>query len=436
MAVVNCSHQRKLINNLRFMSIIPLMFLGCKDFHASSAEIVGLNPSKPGEFSLQVVKFVDIPSLPHLLSEKMRFVTKARLRQGSISEEAQKSQSFADLLDALQNKIDGKPLNLNLSIENEIARGQTFESMLALSAYCHLEKIFFFAKEKAKVGDDLFNRPLTVAVYGEILSDDRKAPTVSKSDNAIYVGSADTVFLLPLGKEEGLPLAMHEGVLAHEFHHRIFFKKIWDNPDYPNLWSLFQSRYDPFNIRLEMRSRILLNALDEGLADIFAIAFTGLPDYLDVSLTHKNTEALRRQRDINGDFAREITYDFLRETKTKNDLLEACGEKAEDFTSPKFNVYCLGTIIARTIFLASSENLQILRELVLPVVVESLSKIAAKLDRGHQFELDIFFDELVVQSQKVSSEFSTNLCRQLRERFASLATPERIPSCRDFWKSL
>lgn len=419
--------------------LLTLLLLGnlwsCQsNYSASSAEIIALSPKNPREFSLQIRPFMVSPQLPYLANQKIRFITDAHLQQSWISKAAITSSSFAGLVTQLQGNIGGQLISLNLSTHDGIARGQSFDSVLALSAYCHLERIFLFAKTKANIQDNFFRRPLTIAVYGEILSEEGNSTPISKADNALYIGSADIVFLLPLGQEEGLPLAMHEGVLAHEFHHRVFFTQVWDNRRFTNLWSLFQSRYDQNQNRLDTRSRILLNALDEGLADVFAVALTGLPDYLNVSLTHGSTEALRKQRDLNGEFAEQTTYDLLLNSDLEKNLLQLCGENADDFTNPKFNIYCLGTVIAKAIYEASSRNLGTLQDHTLPAITSSLWAIAKALDGSQQFTLDVFFEELVNNVSSRSNELRTKLCSELKVRFTSLATNDRIPSCRDIWK--
>ena len=403
----------------------------CKKIQdARFAEIVALNRSSPSDFSLRTVEFVEPPTLPQLENDKMRVVAGAKLDQIALGREANLVSSFAMLYDSLHRNMNHEPFRLDVVTEDGVARARTFESILALTAFSHFERLFAFAETNHCAYH--FNRPLTLALYGEINNGDSPAHNVSKRDNVLFVGVADTVFLLPLGKEDGLPLSMHEGVLAHEFHHRIFWRAVWEHPAFSNLWSLYQSRYKPGGTKLDTRSRVLLNALDEGLADVFAIAYTGLPDYLSISLTEDATENLRKQRDLNGDFALAVTYEMLAKAELPQAFLSMCGEQSDNFTNLKFNVYCLGTVVAKVLYDASGGNANTLRLAILPHIVPSLAAIAATLNQGKSIDLDIFFDVLVRRVGTTSTVVRQRLCEEIRHRFSTLATTERLPACAEF----
>ncbi len=411
--------------------ILGLFLYGALTCHRQQvvqfAEIIGLDKDAPREVTLRVVQLQPLSDRATLANERMVVTTGARLLQHLIGQWAGVSHSFEELAKRLDESMRHQPLELALSTDDGIARGRSFESMLALSAFSHLEEIFSFtASYNPRLA---FKRPLNVAIYGEILLPDGQTQAVSKNDNVLYVGSADTIFLLPLGKEQGLPLTMHEGVLAHEFHHRIFFNTIWNNPGFSNLWPLFKSRYNVNDTRLSRRSRVLLNALDEGLADVFAVAFTGLPNYLDISLTERATDSLRRQRDLLGAFVNVATYDLLATSDLPIRYVELCGENSNNFENQKFNAYCLGTVVAKTLFEASRSNAKALREDFLPLITPALNGVARALDEGRQFDLDIFFDELSLLVKQRSSSLHERLCSEIKKRFASIGTEQRLPSC-------
>lgn len=416
-----------------FIGVLTCM-VGChKDSTLNLVEIVGLNPNNPREFSLQLASLSDGTDLSTLESNTLKFVARARLMQDLISAYAKESTSFTELAKSLQSSMMAQPLELDLATSDGISRGKTFESMLALSAFYHLDRVISFAKAHLDLDSEAHTAPLTVAVYGQILANEQYPFPMTMTDNAIYVGSADTIFLLPVGSENGLPLPMHEGVLAHEFHHRIFFKQIWANKEMSNLWPLFQSRYDQDQQRLSNRSRIILNGLDEGLADVFAVAFTGVPAYLSVSLTAEKSRKIKEQRDLDGRFAELATYDSLAKSKLDNELLSMCAEDAVDFQNLKFNAYCLGTVIAKSIYEAADKNIANLAGVAVPVIAHSLTSVANKLNRSDDFELDVFLDAMAYNAATRSADFKRKFCAQIKSRFASLATIERIPSCLDVW---
>ncbi len=407
--------------------------LGCDDQRLPLyAEIVRFHSEQSARVELSIQRFIDPPTMPRLANDSLVFVSRTRLLQNNIYFFARLSSSFDQLALAMQKHLELDGFKPNLSIKDNIARGRTFESVLALSAFCHLEEIAQFAQRFEARGKLQFKRPLNVAIYGEVFSSQEEMDAIAKSDNALYVASADMIFLLPPANEQGLPLAMHEGVLAHEFHHRIFFNKVWRNPGFENLWSVFLSRYDGEKSRISKRSRIILNSLDEGLADTFAVAFTGLPNYLNVSLTERASETLRLQRNLNGLFAQNATYDSLRDALLPTTLMNMCGEKSNDFTNQKFNVYCLGTIVAKAIYEASSRDINVLRKKMLPLIFLSLDRVAEAVDKEILFDVDIFLAAMVANAKKHSPELVMPICDEIKKRFSSLVTKERLPACLTF----
>lgn len=414
-----------------------LMILGL--LHAASCdgprdirfvEILALNKMQRGTFSLQTRLLRDDMTYENgeLRSKNVRLVADAELFNAQMGEQAFNHSSFDDLTRSLQEMLGGEPIDLKVSIDDGVMRSESFESLVAMSALVHLDDVMLFGRNALSSSSPALTLPLTVAVHGQILMSSGYALPLTMDDNAIYAGPVDAIFLLPNSYRAELPLSMNEGVLAHELHHRIFFKEVWANPQFDKLWSLFQSRYDRLKNRLDYRSRTLLNALDEGLADLFAVAYTSMPDYLNVSLPSKTSIKTRQQRDLEGAFAETATYEEL-SSSSRPDHMLYCNARSKDFFNLDFNVYCLGTVIAKTIYEAAEQNTAKLIATALPLIFASLPSVAKSLNETNQFDLDVFFNELVSQAKLRDQRFSLLLCRQLQLRFASLATHERMPAC-------
>lgn len=417
---------------LRFALLIMAVFL---IFHCARLEapllleIVGLDKENPTNYSLQIVK-ADPKDNPLLgRRNKVDLFSKISIHLNEIAINARTSSSFAELKNTLRQIFGGRPADLLFTESKGVYRGTNFESMLGLSAYYHLVEIGKFA-DALNLFDDFAAGPLRVSLYGDIYALASSDYPFPSNDNALYVGSVDTLVLLPLGENDGLPVPMHEGVLAHEFHHRIFFYEVWINKEDPRNWQRYQHRYAVDRDQYMTRSERLVAATDEGLADIFAVAYTGLPNYLCLSLTTKKGDEICSQRDLNGHYAEIATYDLLASSKAKHKKsLGTCQADSKNFQSSTYNYYCLATVIAKTLYEISDKEINKLKTQTLPAVNRSLPSIAEVLAQGLEYDVDIFFEALAKEMRTIDESAHKKLCQQLKKRFSSLIDRGKIPSC-------
>jgi hypothetical protein len=178
-----------------------------------------------------------------------------------------------------------------------------------------------------------------------------------------------------------------------------------------------------------MRSHLLLAATDEALADLFAVAFTGLPDFMKASLSDKKTRHINNQRAINHQFAEKITYDMLAHGHLSKKFKLYCPEPSRNFTNANFNIYCLATLIAKTIYEACDKNTVLLGNYALPLIHRILPEIGENLEKNKSYNLEMLFELLASRSKKEHPVFHAQLCHELRARFSSLITKNRIKSC-------
>ncbi|HXW60818.1 MAG TPA: hypothetical protein VEK06_04685 [Myxococcota bacterium] len=405
------------------------IYNGCaRDAEKILMEVVALNKNNPINFSLQVVE-ADPKDNPFSKdSDALELCSMMEVRLADISEVAKVSASFSELRSKLRERFGGKPTSLLVSKSDGIYRGSTYESILGLSAYYHLIEIMKFAR-KNELLKGLALEPLKVSLYGEIYATSLSDFPYPASDNALYIGSVDTLMLLPVGDNDGLPVPMHEGVLAHEFHHRIFFYKVFIHDEDKKSWARYKMRYEPKQNELHSRSERLLAATDEALADIFAVVYTKLPNYLCLSLTTTKGEEVCKQRDLNGDYAKNATYDVLAGRHVYLGSLGSCGINSKNFTSANFNYYCLATVIAKALYESVGGNLRELENLMLPAINRSLITIAKTLAKGADYDIDIFFAALAEDVKSIDADLHHRLCEQLKIRFSSLVKKGRIPSC-------
>lgn len=410
--------------------LVMVAFLACaKNDGPIFTEVVALDPSNPINFALTIVKADPLNNIFSSPSDEIELSSLVKVRLSEIALSAQTSNSFAENRAKLRERFGGEPADLLYTKSDGVYRGATYESILGLSAYYHLVEIVKFAK-KLSLLDDITLGPLRVSLLGEIYANKESLYPFPTNDNALYIGSADLMMLLPIGENDGLPVPMHEGVLAHELHHRIFFYRVWVNNENKESWQRYKARYQRKRDDQMTRSDRLLAATDEALADIFAIAYTGLANYLCLSLTTVNGDEVCKQRDLKGEFAQKATYDILAGKRAVKELRGSCAVNSMNFTSQNFNYYCLATVIAKAIFEASNQDGEILRASAIPAISRSLQEIAQFLAQGKDYDLEAFWEAFAKESKIIDEDFHRRLCEQLATRFSSLISKGKVLSCK------
>lgn len=417
--------------NMGFFSLalMGVFIFGCRNHDEQIfLEVVGLDKTSIGNYALQIVRADPNDNPIANKGSDLDLNSDVKIFLDEIPKVAKKTYSFRKLKDNLDQQFGGKPVSLLYSKKDGVYYGSTYESLLGLSAYYHLVEIIKFARSKSML-DDMDRGPLKISLYGEIYANRKNPFPYPTNDNALYIGSADVMMLLPLGDNDGLPVTMHEGVLAHEYHHRIFFNQVWINAGFDKSWRRYQARYDDKDSPSVLRSERLLSATDEGLADIFAVAYTGLPNYLSLSLTTGRGEQVSAQRGLEGRFAAIATYDALAKKNLPKYFQDICSG-SDNFTDKNFNYYCLATVIAKAIYETSGPDIEILKEKLLPAIFRSLSSIAKALSKGQDYDVHIFFEALANDLKVKETVLFERLCEQLMWRFSSLIYKGKIPSCK------
>lgn len=113
-----------------------------------------------------------------------------------------------------------------------------------------------------------------------------------EKNNAFYDGFSDSMLFLPMNSSE-LSLALNAGVIAHEFFHSIFYKKILGKVKLAN------KTIKAENIRTEQDDVDLFNltyvrGLNEGLADFWGWLYTKDKNFMSLSFS-----GLQNDRSLN-----------------------------------------------------------------------------------------------------------------------------------------
>jgi hypothetical protein len=306
--------------------------------------------------------------------------------------------------------------------------GEDFDSLQYLTLLYNFERAWDLAED---IGDE---SPATqersiVGWYGTISHRGALPLPIQVADNAAYVTFFDGWLTYRVVRGvEGVPFAMNPGLVAHELHHRLFFRNVFGEEAY-EVWR------DWVTQPAVTRSGNLVRALDEGLADLFGFALSGDAAFATPSLVGLyDREAVHR--DLGGDFATEATYDLMATQELPVAQQRHCGftfdMEVDVLGDRAFHIYCLGTLIARGLIDGAGGELEVLRGEVMPAVNRALPEVGRRIAtasavRGElAFELNFFLDAVAAE---VPAARRRSFCAALRPRFESLFDEDKVPAC-------
>lgn len=326
----------------------------------------------------------------------------------------------------------GSPVQLSYDLYDDGQGGQVavandFESLSMLTVFNHFEKVWNFAKSIGRDDSLATSKPTMIGFYATVGQTIGIPIPVLTSDNAAFVGMSDSFVILRNQLLDGIPLALNSGVIAHEFGHRIFFQNVYAGPAFDNWYqtTIAGSNDDS----LATRTIVLLRALDEGSADTHAVTFLGRTDFISDSLQGATGATTRVQRDLEGHFADVTTYEDLKwnsitDPETGDDL---CGGSSDDFSSSTWNIYCLGTVWARSLWDASGRDVEIMRQEIEPALIRSMRRLGDEhLASYWGFDFDIIMQ---LMAEEVPESRRPQLCAAFRDKFQVL-TDTGVPACR------
>jgi hypothetical protein len=339
------------------------------------------------------------------------------------------TDDFDEVVESIR-RGGGSDLEPHMSFDGTRYRAEDYETLYYFTLTANFEAAFAYAREAGDVSrasSDNDDERAIVALFGSlVLSEFVPLPLIS-SDNAAYVPPIDGWLAFRAALQGGVPFGMHRGVIAHEFGHRLFFHNVFSTVDRGfDAWkdTGLNSSEEPDEVRAQM----LLKGVDEGLADVFAIASEADKDAINdaFALAGGLFEQEAGRRDVEGPFATVATYDNLSAMTLDASLLEACGITSREFGAA-FNFYCIGTVLAATLWEASGRDAEVMRAEIEPAIIAALPAVGEALVNGVPFDVDVFLEPLVQALQPGARRAA--LCTAIAVRFQRLIAPDRIASC-------
>lgn len=317
------------------VAMVAALSPACGPAASSPVRIMALVPTTRGVFEPKEVALNTLTDVPALKGSVAKLVGGAHITvkfddpavQGATSEDAF-TKAFV--------RSQGSAPRANLLERGGVLWPTDFHSWNMVTAYFSFEKAneYFLAQNVAS--SDLPQATVYYFVDLEIPSLKKDALT----DNAIYFSPIQSFLMLPFKEYQQIPLAMNPGVIAHEYSHRVFNKKVYAGRPLPepiNRWSQV-SPAPGLNV---------LKALDEGLADFHAVNATCLlptgcnPRFLADSVN--DAEAA----------ARDLSRPNLCMTQGLRTSLETADSVSFDSAGLQYQV---GTLFASALYLAAERT--------------------------------------------------------------------------------
>jgi hypothetical protein len=332
---------------------------------------------------------------------------------------------FDEMIDRVRGD-GGDDIDARMSFDGTRWVADDYETLFYFSMFANFERAFVRARE---LGDDseATSRKGVVGMFATVQFAPFFPVTLLSTDNAAYAPPVDGWLALRTALQDGVPFAMHRGVISHEFGHRLFFMNAFRGVDGGfEVWREDSTRSDLDED--QTREQMLLKGVDEGLADVFAMAALEDKDAINRAFEDAGEvfAAEAPRRDVEGDFADAATYDNLKDLTLDAALLQECGLVDQDFRSA-FNFYCVGTVVAAALWEAADGDAATLAAELEPAVLRALPAIGLALANGAAFDVDVFLEPLAQQVAPGARRDA--LCAAVSRRFASVVDDGRIPSC-------
>ncbi len=239
-----------------------------------------------GKYSLQIIELLTMENLVELKGLAARFLIDP---------------------DTVSGKLQGRAPEIRyIRDEDGVIMAKDSLSLQLLTVYAHFEKMRDMDESLGL--DKVIKWPATVAVNARYQSVDG-----ALVNNALYSAHHDALLMVPF-TGDALPIMANGGVLAHEHFHKIFQKLVVENVQkkMPALKQLnthdlekmsetmaltddIQEETNENESARETYHKVLMRALNEGLADVWGWAYSGDSDFVGRSLPQ---EKMRREINV------------------------------------------------------------------------------------------------------------------------------------------
>ncbi|MEN9797918.1 MAG: hypothetical protein RL653_1614 [Pseudomonadota bacterium] len=325
-------------------------------------------------------------------------------------------------------KQAGSPVRASFIDKGGVLWPADFHSWNMVTAWFNLEHAYRYWQGVGVPGEEM--QDLTLHYFPELTLPSSASATKPETDNALYFSPLQAFLVLPFDELQGVPLALNTGVMAHEYSHRVFNRRVFDGASIPAplvTWPLGGAS----------AGANLLKAADEGFADYHAYGASCIgpggcnPNFLASSVPATFSEP----------------RDFSRADRC---LTSAQRESLEAMPFDSYNAsggtYVVGTVLAAALYQAgekSGQRQEIQRALLAayangapdkPGLKETIVSLA---NRGNLLRLETLAGVLASQVEDTQTKklLCNELLGRLKLRLADVpqcpAASTPVPDCKD-----
>jgi len=315
---------------------------------------------------------------------------------------------------AAVTKQAGNPVHAHYIDKGGVLYPADFHTWSLVTAWYGLEEAYRYWQGVGVPGEEM--NGLTLHYFPEF-SIPGAGPVKPETDNAFFFSPLQAFVVLPFESLQGVPLALNAGILAHEYAHRVFNRRVYGGATLP-------APLVTWPVGGASAGANLLKAADEGFADYHAYGATCLapsgcnPNFLASSLPASEVEA----------------RDFSRADRC---LSSAQRFAMEGDTLTTFDMrrgpYEVGTVIAAALYQAGEKSgqRQDLQRALLAAYANSAPQkpglketIASVANQGNLVKLETLANALLAQVEE--PETRKLLCNELWGR---LKLNGRVDNC-------
>lgn len=247
-----------------FIAAVLALLAACAPETEAPVTVRALVLSSTGSYEPQQVQLRTITNVVSMEGKVAKLIGGARIRVDSQDPEqlnAPDAEAFGDAM----IKGTGRDVTASfIDYDGELWPAD-FHTWNMVTAYYNFEKANEYFTNVGGLAPADFGDPITLYYFPEFILAD-SSPDALK-DNALYYPPVLAFMVLPFDELQEAPLAINAGIMAHEYSHLIFNKKVYAGSRLPEaLLTWGNTSPSP--------GANLLKALDEGLADYHAFGAT------------------------------------------------------------------------------------------------------------------------------------------------------------------
>ncbi|HZI14044.1 MAG TPA: hypothetical protein VE153_27000 [Myxococcus sp.] len=237
---------------------------GCAPDSSAPVKVSALLLTSNGEYAPEEVELKTITDIVSLNGTVADFRGGARIVLDSTDQDvvtAGTPEAFANAI----LKEAGHDVTASYIEKDGVLWPADFHTWNMVTAYYNLERAFDYFQTVGNIPAADFKDPVNAYYFPEfVLADQDKDP---QQDNALYFSALKSFLVLPFDELQRAPLAMNAGVIAHEYAHRVFNLKAYNDQAFPQaLTTWLAGGASP--------GANILKSFDEGLADLHAYGAT------------------------------------------------------------------------------------------------------------------------------------------------------------------